>query len=62
MNKEAIMKKTPLAIVLLTMTTTASANELYDNGTTSLTLNGEIDTYLSSAKRNTIKYDLDADL
>ncbi|AXT70411.1 porin [Vibrio sp. dhg] len=62
------MKKTLLALAVATVSTSAlAAGSIYDDGTTSFNLKGEIDTYLSTRKNEVngnevAKNDLDVDV
>ncbi|WP_029801381.1 porin, partial [Vibrio parahaemolyticus] len=62
------MKKTLVALAVAGISTSAlAAGNIYDNGTTSFNLKGEIDTYVSTIERKengktSTKRDVDVDL
>ncbi|BFN31931.1 porin [Vibrio harveyi] len=62
------MKKTLVALAVAGISTSAlAAGNIYDNGTTSFNLKGEIDTYVSTVEgkengKTTVKRDVDVDL
>ncbi|MCV5276098.1 hypothetical protein OFC49_35760, partial [Escherichia coli] len=62
------MKKTLVALAVAGISTSAlAAGNIYDNGTTSFNLKGEIDTYVSTVEgkedgKTKVKRDVDVDL